>query len=614
MRDGVKIACDLYLPYRAVNENHRLPTLLHITRYNRSFKVNFPFNYLFGEKLSIRGIPFKKFVARGYAVVSCDTRGTGASFGSRPYDFHRDEVQDFGEIMDWVVKQKFSNGKIVSTGISYDGMVSDFLVSLNHKSLVAVASVSSPFDLYRDIIYPGGLYQKSFIDHYLKFTQHVEKFGVAPQRDNICPGCEPDSLREILMNWFAKFILGGVKDVNGDEETKKKAIESHASSYDALEIVHHLEDGINKVIKTKTFTYEMEKDGPVRAVQDTKRRIPMLVLGGFYESQVQNSAVKRFKSLYHEESKLILGPYTHGFRNIASPYLKEKFPCFNAMEEVMRFFDHHLGLDENTGIEDESPIHYYSVGAEKWISTDSWPPKSIETVYHFSENSKLTTEKMSDLSSSHILTLNLKESTVVLSKWNMLTHLFEKYPRYSEKLSSSSWNNGKLNFQSEPLKRDMEISGNPYIDVEITANNKDGVLFAYIQEVEAKGAVNLIMDTQLRLVHRKLTGKSNTGVIDVIPFNSFYLEDREYLEPNKRTHVRMYFPALSYTVKTGNCIKVSLFTFDDLNFKIFGNASDLSTTLQVHSGSVYLPVVGEEIVEESIITNEEEPQEEKDEL
>src|SRR3989338_4971956 len=42
MRDGIKIACDIYLPYRAVNENHKLPTLLHITRYNRSFKVNFP--------------------------------------------------------------------------------------------------------------------------------------------------------------------------------------------------------------------------------------------------------------------------------------------------------------------------------------------------------------------------------------------------------------------------------------------------------------------------------------------------------------------------------------------------------------------------------------------
>ena len=74
MRDGVKIACDLYLPYRAVNENHRLPTLLHVTRYYRSYKVNWPFNYLVGDKISINGIPFPKFLARGYAIVSCDTR------------------------------------------------------------------------------------------------------------------------------------------------------------------------------------------------------------------------------------------------------------------------------------------------------------------------------------------------------------------------------------------------------------------------------------------------------------------------------------------------------------------------------------------------------------
>lgn len=54
--------------------------------------------------------------------MTVDSRGTGASFGSRPIDFAPSEIHDLSGIHDWVKKQFWSNGKIAAGGFSYDGM------------------------------------------------------------------------------------------------------------------------------------------------------------------------------------------------------------------------------------------------------------------------------------------------------------------------------------------------------------------------------------------------------------------------------------------------------------------------------------------------------------
>jgi len=50
----VKIAATIYLPTRALNEGHKIPSILHGTRYNRAFKTRFPFNLFLGDEVSPR--------------------------------------------------------------------------------------------------------------------------------------------------------------------------------------------------------------------------------------------------------------------------------------------------------------------------------------------------------------------------------------------------------------------------------------------------------------------------------------------------------------------------------------------------------------------------------
>jgi len=58
---------------------------------------------------------------QGYAELLVDARGSGASFGSRRIEWSPEEITDYGEIVDWMVEQPWSNGRVGAFGVSYDG-------------------------------------------------------------------------------------------------------------------------------------------------------------------------------------------------------------------------------------------------------------------------------------------------------------------------------------------------------------------------------------------------------------------------------------------------------------------------------------------------------------
>ena len=81
MRDGCRLALDVYLPQRTRGSDApraRLPTILILTPYYRRFKLR-PGAPSTTEPSPNAGKWRDLFVPRGYAVVVCDVRGTGTS-------------------------------------------------------------------------------------------------------------------------------------------------------------------------------------------------------------------------------------------------------------------------------------------------------------------------------------------------------------------------------------------------------------------------------------------------------------------------------------------------------------------------------------------------------
>lgn len=105
-KDGTRLAVDVHLPPgHAAGE--RLPALLELTRYWRSRED------VKTGKPEVTLDPFDRHLLdAGYAVLKVDVRGSGASFGTRACEHGPQEVRDGYDVVEWVVHQPWSDGKV----------------------------------------------------------------------------------------------------------------------------------------------------------------------------------------------------------------------------------------------------------------------------------------------------------------------------------------------------------------------------------------------------------------------------------------------------------------------------------------------------------------------
>lgn len=150
MSDGVEIAISVNYPagYDAsdpsfnphTNDNSGWPTLIQIDGYGGG-----------GDEVSTSRFQEK------YVTVYMSLRGTGCS-GGRFDLFDRVSSEDGKTVIDeWMPDQEWFNGDVGIVGHSYPGLTG-FLVTSTRPQHLDVAALSGEIDdLYRGIVYPGGV-------------------------------------------------------------------------------------------------------------------------------------------------------------------------------------------------------------------------------------------------------------------------------------------------------------------------------------------------------------------------------------------------------------------------------------------------------------------------
>lgn len=139
MRDGIKLATDIYLP----ESEGTFPTLLVRDIYTNG-------------SAEIRQGYAKFATSNGYAFVFQSARGRYDSEGNW-YPYFQ-EINDGDDTLSWIADQSWSNGKVGMFGSSYLASV-QWLAALNRNpALVAIAPAMSPGNYYRDVAYPGGAF------------------------------------------------------------------------------------------------------------------------------------------------------------------------------------------------------------------------------------------------------------------------------------------------------------------------------------------------------------------------------------------------------------------------------------------------------------------------
>lgn len=155
MSDGVEIALNVRMPddYR---EGRSYPTIFEMNGYDGGSSD--------GDEPALAGegsrVLSKQFY-KDYVTVHASVRGTGCSGGEFDLFSWRSALDGY-ELVEWINNQKWSNGQIGIYGHSYGG-ITGFMVGATRPPSLDGISVSGLIDdLYRGIVYPGGVSNYGF--------------------------------------------------------------------------------------------------------------------------------------------------------------------------------------------------------------------------------------------------------------------------------------------------------------------------------------------------------------------------------------------------------------------------------------------------------------------
>ena len=325
MRDGVKLATDLYMPQGAGTEKY--PLILIRTPYKKEM----------GE------MDANFYGRRGYAVAIQDCRGRFASAGRWVPFF--DESRDGYDAIEWLAAQPWSNGKVGMVGGSYVGWVQLWAAVEKPPHLVTIIPNVAPPDPFYNIPYEYGSF---FI------------FGSI---------------------WWAEILESeATGDLSGKAMNRigERRYEKVLKRLPVVELDKEIFGRINPYWRQ---WIENNRDGgfwePANFMDKLKGLdLPVFLQSGWFDGDGIGSKLNyaRLKESRNRFQKLVLGPWGHSDQ--ASPrygdheFGKEAAPDLKMM--YLKWFDHWLkGIDNR--ILEEPLVRIFVMFANQWLTGDTYP-------------------------------------------------------------------------------------------------------------------------------------------------------------------------------------------------------------------------------------------------
>jgi putative CocE/NonD family hydrolase len=545
VRDGTMLAVDVHLP-ADLPLSARLPAILNFTPYYRRFALAdaAPAS---AEASPGTALYRDSFVKYGYAVIAVDVRGSGASFGSRAGFRSPREREDYYDIIDWVSRQGWCDGKVGVTGISYLGAAADFAASTAHPALKAAMPTFSVWDSYGDQLYPGGLLCRSLIGGY----------------GRMCAALDQDdrkTLREFA--YFTDPHYRGPAPVDDDPDGAllKAALAEHIANFEMDDFLHQIAFRDQPLLHDPDFT--SAEISPYHFAEGIDQALPHYGVSGWLDGAGYSAAaITRYRSLRNADRRFLLGPWDHGARTNASPFREAVTPQFELWTEVLRFFDQHLkGYDTKLG--EEKPIHYFTIGEEAWKATESWPPQeAVETPFYFTASAALSFDKPADGAASD----------VYRSDFTCGTGSSTRYERLSGKPVESyyaDWHGRDalmLTYTASPFAAETEVTGHPRLDLWLASSARDAAIFAYLEDVAPDGSCRYVTEGMLRALHRHVSPPLPTQKV-VGPFHSCRRSDAAHLRPGEPALITFSLLPISWLFRQGHAARIAIAAADRDHF------------------------------------------------
>jgi putative CocE/NonD family hydrolase len=551
MRDGVRIAVDVTLPY-PLPSDVRIPSIVSMTRFWRAED---------GDDVDWRT---RVATNRGYAFVTLDERGTGASFGTWPYPWSETALADFSEVVDWVVEQNWSNGRVGAWGISYEGMSAQFLSTTSHRALRVTVPAFTQYDIYTDIAFPGGI----FLDWFVGTWSVANGFLDA----NEWPGEPNRSVKRVDDDYSGSLLADAVAEHV-----------DNGSVYEGFRGLVYRDQASSLGITMNDISAHAYRD----ALEGSD--VAVYSWGSWMDHSSAHATLTRFMTLSNPQ-QAVIGAWTNGGWGHASPYRPPGTPpepeLGQQWYEALNFIDRYLKQDgPGTAAR---VLYYYTLGAEEWRSTDVWPVEGATTErWYFNAANRLSTSPPAESNGSDTYAVDFTATTGENTRWHTALDGPVIYPdRRNE-------DDRLLTYTSDPLSEDLEVTGYPVVTLYVTSTHTDGAFFVYLEDVDESGRVTYITEGQLRALHRKVSDNIPPYDLD-IPYHSFETQDGEPLVPEETTEITFGLLPTSVLLRTGHRIRVAIAGHDNGLFTRIPATGDPVITVArntAHASMIDLPVV-----------------------
>jgi putative CocE/NonD family hydrolase len=328
MRDGVKLATDLYLPE---GQKGKFPSILIRTPYKK-------------ESSELDG---KFYASRGYAVAIQDVRGRYASEGE--WEPFVNEGLDGYDAVEWLAAQPWSTGKVGMVGGSYLGWVQFWAAVHKPRHLVTIIPNVVPPDPFYNIPYEYGSF---FILGALWWAEMVEKEAASD--------FTMKKLMEVSERDYEKDLDHlPVIDLDLKIFGKKNA-------YWRKWVEHNKND-----------TY-WERANYLDKLKDLD--IPVFLQSGWLDGDTIGSklAYLQLKESKNKNIKLILGPWGHSDLaiNLSGRDMGDE-GVMDLPTLYLRWFDYWLkGMDNE--ILEEPLVQLYAMNSKKWLKAETYPLPQTE--------------------------------------------------------------------------------------------------------------------------------------------------------------------------------------------------------------------------------------------
>lgn len=460
----------------------KVPTILNFGIY-RGRKIDY------AEKLN---------AMKGYVIVYATSRGVYLSKDNlAPFEF---ETEDVNEVIDWIIKQSWSDGKVGMAGGSYNGFSQWAAVKNMHpalKTIVPSASVGFGIDFPME--------NNVFNTYMIRWLEYVSRSRYVDYDDS-------DTLKwQSLVN---KMYTNGTafKDLdslNGNKNVFFQKWVQHPS-FDTF--------WTSKIPYKRDFA---------------KVNIPVLTFTGYYDDDQRGAFYyynEHYKYNKNADHYLVIGPYDHygaqgSIKNNLRGYTID--PAANIDHNTLSYewFDYILKGKKKPGFL-KGKVNYQVMGTNQWKSAGNIDEISNKKLKLFLSRSKLQEVKPALDNTLQTISFTNRKDTL---------QNFDRYKIMDMAIDPAVLKD-KLVFESDALQDPVEINGSFTGNLKVTINKKDIDVKIILYELTSKGEYIQLSSYLGRASYAKNKEKRQLlvpGKISEIPVNNTYFVSKKIEKGSK---------------------------------------------------------------------------------